>query len=115
MKLFNVIGKTKRDGIINELYVAKTNEEAIDRFDNIYGGHHHFCSIETEEIDEVDGYKIILGKDKTSYITIPEITSTVNCRNCGFDIYIYPNQNLVVCEHCGTHNNLRIIKTDFNI
>lgn len=62
MKLFNVIGETKRDGIINEFYVAETKEEAINRFKDIYGNCYYFWSIETTEIDEVDGYNIIAEK-----------------------------------------------------
>lgn len=37
-----------------------------------------------------------------------QFTEIIKCINCGFDIFITPNQSLVICNHCKTTNDLRI-------
>ena len=41
-----------------------------------------------------------------------QILEKIRCKNCGFDIYITPLQDKVLCNHCETINDL---KMDFNI
>ena len=59
MKLFNVIGETVSEGSVCELYVAKSKEEAMDRFEEEFDWN-FFHYIDAVEIEEVDGYKIYL-------------------------------------------------------
>ena len=59
MKLFSVFGDTIREGIINNLYVSKTKEEAMNRFEKEFGDN-YFYYIDAIEIEEIDGYKIYL-------------------------------------------------------
>lgn len=40
--------------------------------------------------------------------SLGQITSMIRCSNCKFDIYVHPNQDKVVCEHCDTVNDLRL-------
>ena len=37
-----------------------------------------------------------------------QLTSMIKCSNCGFDIYVYPDQSKAVCEHCNTINDLNL-------
>lgn len=64
--------------------------------------------LEVGQISDFDITQIEEVEDKASYINLSELVSKINCRNCRFDIYVYPSQESVVCGHCGTHNNLRV-------
>lgn len=61
MKLFNVTGITIRDGDIIGLYVANTEEEAIERFSKEYEDYMFFHE-RVEEIKIVDNYEVVLKK-----------------------------------------------------
>lgn len=37
-----------------------------------------------------------------------QFTEITKCINCGFDMFITPNQSLAICNHCKTTNDLRI-------
>lgn len=69
---------------------------------------------EVGQIKDFDIIRIEEVTDKSSYINLSELVSKINCKNCGLDINVYPNEESVLCKRCGTYINLRVIRVEFD-
>lgn len=63
--------------------------------------------IMTERLKNDDG-TLFKTENAITIRSLSQLTSMVRCSNCRFDIYVHPNQDKVVCEHCNTVNDLRL-------
>ena len=42
-------------------------------------------------------------------MNVGNLISMTKCHNCGFDVFITPFQEKIICDHCGTPINLNTI------
>lgn len=107
MNLFCVMGEIKGENTVIKHYVAKSKYEATERFVSDYR-EVDFYNISIAEVEEVDGFNIILKQPGMRSAPIENKVYSIKCCCCQFSITVFNGVETVVCSHCRTINDVNL-------
>lgn len=103
--VYGIINNDSPDEIVKRI---EKDEEVSSLSEKIDITHIFNIAIKLTDDDLKDFY------NPFSNICAGQLSSVHTCCNCRMQMYVYPNQQSVVCEHCNTVNNLRL-NLDFKL